>query len=184
MSERPLETVIQAESSSEHTSDCFEPAVDLAAAQDSPMDSLSCPPLPPLQSINPVVLIDPSPLTLPTTNLNSQNISIRRVEYDVTDAGVVLSMPVTTQIPNLGNSNNGTYHEGYDSDGELGPFFDAVANQKDDDDEDYDEHETLHAAGAEVSNEGIQEEMMETVPTNLPEFQAMTVAQLKEELRK
>lgn len=64
-----------------------------------------------------------------------------RVEYDITDTGIMLSVPVTSEIPYAKNNNSNTYQEGYDSDGDVGPFFDAIVNQKDDEDEEFDEDE-------------------------------------------
>jgi hypothetical protein len=72
------------------------------------------------------------------------------VEYDVMDDGVVLSVPVTSQIPYANNCRS-TSEDGYDSDGQLGPFYDAVAHEKDDDAEDFDEEE--QELLQEVSNE-------------------------------
>jgi hypothetical protein len=102
---------------------------------------LSPPAAPPIITTNCVTIIDPSPLTMPFTNTNSQNVGVRRVEYDVTGSGVVLSVPATTEAPCSNNNRNQTYQEGYDSDEEVGPFFDAVASQLDDDDEVFDEEE-------------------------------------------
>ena len=104
------------------------------------------------------------------------------MEYDVLDNRVALSMPVTSQIP-YSNNNMSTYEDGYDSDGQLGPFYDAVAHQKDDDDEEFDEEEQMPLH--EISDDSVQQEPPEIVPeANLVNFQLMTVAQLKDELRK
>ncbi len=74
---------------------------------------------------------DPSPLTVPTTASNvvhfQEIVSLRRVEYGVTDSRIALSVPITSKIPYSNNTNNQTYQEGYDSDGETGPFLDVVA---------------------------------------------------------
>jgi hypothetical protein len=46
------------------------------------------------------------------------------VEYDVMDNGVVLSVSITSQIP-YSNNNMRPYKDGYDSDGQLDPFYDG-----------------------------------------------------------
>jgi hypothetical protein len=98
------------------------------------------------------------------------------------DDGVVLSVPVTSQIPYANNCRS-TSEDGYDSDGQLGPFYDAVAHEKDDDAEDFDEEE--QELLQEVSNESVEQQPPLIAPVaDLPNFQLMTVAQLKDELRK
>ncbi len=74
------------------------------------------------------------------------------MEYDVADDGVVISMPVTSDIP-YSNNNNGTYEDGYDLDGQLVPFYDAVLNEKDDDDKEFIEEEQRPLN--EVSNDSV-----------------------------
>jgi hypothetical protein len=91
-------------------------------------------------------------------------------------------MPITSQIPHS-NDNMSTYEDGYDSDGQLGPFYDAVANQKDDDDDDDDDEEQM--PWHEVSDESVQQEPPKIAPeANLPNFQLMSAAQHKDELWK
>ena len=147
---------------------------------------LSISTLPPIQTINQMVREDPSPLTMPSNNAQSEafqrNVSARRVEYEVSDTGVVLSVPISSQLPYSNNNNEQTYQDGYDSDGEIGPFFDAVAFQLDDEDEVFDEEE--HAPAPETTNENQQQETEVPPAASIPNFHLMTVAQLKEELRK
>jgi hypothetical protein len=143
--------------------------------------------LPPIQGINQTYGNDPSPLTIPPTSVESQafrqRLSAMRVEYDVTDTGIMLSVPVTSEIPYAKNNNCNTYQEGYDSDGEVGPFFDAIANQKDDDDEEFDEDE--HTPVLEEASSNNQQQENEVTPVvNSTDLQKMTAAQLKDELRK
>ena len=90
-------------------------------------------------------------------------------------------MPVTTQMHTSLNSNQLTYHDGYDSDGEVGPFYDAVANELDSEDEMYDEEEH-----GEPAVEAIQEDegAPDTPSLTEEDVNKMTVAQLKEELHK
>ena len=108
-------------------------------------------------------------------------VSSRQVEYDMNAEGVALSVPVTTQMRMSLNSNQLTYHDGYDSDGEVGPFYDAVANELDSKDEMYDEEEH-----GEPVVEAIQEDESTPDTPSLTEedINKMTVAQLKEELHK
>ena len=55
--------------------------------------------------------------------------SVGWVNFDINEVDVALSVPVSAEIPN-GNDNYVTYHDGYDSNGECGPFFDAVEGEK------------------------------------------------------
>jgi hypothetical protein len=73
-------------------------------AHGSSVDVLSPHAAPPLISTNQTTVSDPSPLTMPSTNTISQNVSAPRVEYDVTGTGVVHSVPVSTELP-CSNSN-------------------------------------------------------------------------------
>ncbi len=71
------------------------------------------------------------------------NVSARRVEYEVTKAGIAVSVPATTGVP-LSHQSNLTYQDGYNSDysyGVIGPLFDAVDDLLADDDEQFDEVE-------------------------------------------
>jgi hypothetical protein len=91
-------------------------------------------------------------LSLPSTSVidrTAQQVSARTVEYDATDTGVMLSIPVTSKIPHAVN-NNGTYHDGYDSDGEIGPLFDAVAAQADGNDKGFYEEERVPEESAQT----------------------------------
>ena len=170
----------------QNTADSTEPDKESGSALGSAHATLSVATVPPILRVTSEVAVDPSPLTA-SENTNKQAVfqgvvSARRVEYDVTEDGVVLSIPVTSEIP-YSKNNNGTHDDGYDSDGLVGPFFDAVLNQNDDDDEMYDEEE--QTPFEDVSDEGVQPEHTELAPeANSPNFQLMTVAQLKDELRK
>jgi hypothetical protein len=53
-----------------------------------------------------------------------QLVSIQNTAYECNETGVALSVPQTTA--QLQFNARDTYHDGYYSDGELGPFFDAV----------------------------------------------------------
>ena len=54
--------------------------------------------------------------------------------YEQTESGKHLSIPVTTT--KIYHTFNLNYNEGYDSDNELGPFYDAVVGEEDFDDDD------------------------------------------------
>jgi len=69
------------------------------------------------------------------------NLTARKVEYEVTEAGVPVSMPVTAGVPTSHQSNL-TYQDGFDSDysdGVIGPSFDAVMDQLADNDKQFDD---------------------------------------------
>jgi len=140
--------------------------------------------------------IDPSPLTLPSESTQSErltqiiSVSAKRVEYNVTEAGVTVSVPVTTMVQRSHQSNM-TYQDGYDSDysdGVIGPFYDVVADQLADDDEQFDdvEHEGVGEV-VEPSNKPVQETeaTQRTYPPNfIPRetLQTFTNARIQEEL--
>jgi len=132
---------------------------------------------PPLFSIQEEQLKEPSPLTLSSSvqrqERNEQMVSSHQVEYDMNGA---------TQMCMSSNSNQLTYHDGYDSDSKVGPFYDAVANELDSKDEMYDEEEH----GEEPAVKAIQENEGASDTQSLTEedIKKMTVAQLKEELCK
>jgi len=113
--------------------------------------SLGCPP--PLEGIiEQEKVCNPSPLTLPSncrheknnddSKICSQNegnnkvlVSVHCINFDITDAGVALSVPGSTTQQPASKNNENTYRDGYDSNNELGPFFDAVAEEKNDSEE-------------------------------------------------
>jgi hypothetical protein len=86
--------------------------------------------LPPTEISHSLTTSDPSPLTLPSESSQRErtteiNVSARRVEYEVTKAGVAVSLSATTGVPTSHQSNL-TYHDVYDSDysdGVIGPFL-------------------------------------------------------------
>jgi hypothetical protein len=120
------------------------------------------------------------------------NFSAMKVEYEVTETGVAVSLPVTTWIPTSHQSNL-TYQDGYDSDysdGVIGPFFDAVDDHLADDDEQCDdvEHQGVSAV-IEPSNQPSPEAEV-TQCTYPAEFipretlQTFTISRIQEELQK
>lgn len=103
-------------------------------------------------------------------------------------------MPVANEYVLPKNNNGGTYNDGYDFDGELGPFFDAVAGENDfsSDEKDEDEETGQSAQLALINNESIPV-ISEVAPVNdspalllltEPQVMAMTANQLKDELAK
>jgi hypothetical protein len=156
----------------------------LGASQASSSPDPSLPPLPAIESN---ITNEPSPLTLPSSSApstqNEVRISARRVEYDTTSNGVLLSVPVTSDLPQANRANCSQYQEGYDSDGEIGPFFDAIENQRYDNDEIFNEEEPERAEENIVNEESEMQQADEPM-ANLPNYHTMTVAQLKDELRK
>jgi hypothetical protein len=57
-------------------------------------------------------------------------VSIQNIPYECSERGVALSVPQTT-APLQFNARD-SYRDGYESDGELGSFFDAVMNEPSD----------------------------------------------------
>jgi hypothetical protein len=97
-------------------------------------------------------------LTIPESTAESRvfqkSVSANRVDCNATDDREVLSISLTSQIPCL-NNNIHTYEDGYDSDWQLGPFYDAG------------EQMPLQ----EVSDERVQQEPPEiALEVNLPNF--------------
>jgi hypothetical protein len=148
--------------------------------------------------------VNNSPLTPPTmttatrgsdvtettnTGENSQEtaarqlVSIQNIAFEYNEAGVALSVPQTTA--QLQFNAKDSYHDGYDSDSELGPFFDAIMDEASDSEDD---EELPTAAGVESAST-LQ------LPTDVPPLpppplltedavKRMNVAQLKDELKK
>jgi hypothetical protein len=123
--------------------------------------------------------------------------SVRRVEFQQTEGGVFISVPVetTATMGGIKNLNEETYCLGYDSDGELGPFFDAVADEKWDSDSDDDEESVFLMTPPTPPDQPAPPTIESTVDANQPiaaaaasltevEVKAMNVSQLKEELKK
>jgi hypothetical protein len=147
---------------------------------------------PPSVSIPTAVITDneivgPSPLTLPSNtsgNTSTTCVSARNIAYDCNEQGQPLSVPLTTSIQTITSVD---HNEGYDSDGEVGSFFDAVANEKDDEDPIFDE-ESIVLPQPEVEttthlNDHVTAEVL-TPTVTLTEVQVrqMTMNQLKDEL--
>ncbi len=155
------------------------------APNDSSAHSASVP-LKPILRINVAIANDTSPLTMPTTASDAvwfqQSFSARRVEYDVTEDGVVLSVTIASQLLYSNNSNNQTYQEGYDSDAEIGPFLDAVRQQRSNNDEIFNNVEYEARESPQPAPE--QQDAQTITQAILPNYNAMTVAQLKDELLK
>jgi hypothetical protein len=141
----------------------------------------------------------PSPITLPSHSSmgNLNNLSTAGVAFEQSDDGVQLSVPTTQSTRTIKNTDEGTYAMGYDSDGEVGPFFDAVVGEMEDYDSedsscnDYDEipppEDIGSPAPAELDLPPPEEvELPSSIAPILTEdmIRQMTVAQLKTELEK
>jgi len=90
---------------------------------------------------------NPSPLTLPSNFSKGRNdseesnedgnendnglVSVHHVNFYVTKTGVALSVPIMTTARNVDNQQS-TYHDGYDSNDECSPFFNAVSGKNND----------------------------------------------------
>ena len=97
------------------------------------------------------------------------------MNFDINEKGVALSVPVSTEI--LNGNNDMTYHDGYDSNNECGPFFDAIQGEKIWESDSDDDEPSLEAA-------------VEEAPANPKapvitgrEIKVMNVNQLKEALK-
>jgi hypothetical protein len=112
-----------------------------------------------------------------------QLVSIQNIAYECNERDVALSVPQTTA--QLQFNARDSYHDGYDSDGELGPFFDAVMNEPSDS-EDEEELTTTGAPSMLPLPTDTPPEQTQPPPPLLVEDakKGMTVAQLKEELKK
>ena len=171
--------------------DCFEEPPPLAAPPDPSDEHTSTnKALPPLQQVTwQENAANPSPLTLPSTatqkksgnsesnERNDRMMSVGRVNFDINEAGVALSVPVSTEIPN-GNDNYLTYHDGYDSNGECGPFFDAVEGEKIWDSDSNDEEPPSPEAAVEEAPANPKAPVLTE-----EEIKRMNVNQLKEALK-
>jgi hypothetical protein len=144
--------------------------------------------------------IGPSPLTSQTSSTREipkePMESVRRVEFQQTEGGVFISVPVetTATMGGIKNLNEETHRLGYDSDGELGPFFDAVANENWYSDSDDDEEPVFLMTPPTPPEQSAPPAIASTVDANQPiaaavsltevEVRAMNVNQLKEQLKK
>ena len=153
--------------------------------------------LPPLEGISTTTAYSfTSPLTQPSIEGTRQSVrndqesveqqqniepneSIFGVSYDVTDEGVHISVPVYN-MPSLApqGSNYFDFQEGYDSNGECGPFFDAV---EDDDDKSEDDDELPPGNESSTNNEPMLEPAIELAEADI---KRMTNNELKAELKK
>lgn len=112
------------------------------------------------------------------------NVSAMHTSFERSEQGTYLSIPVANDVRALSCTNEDAFDEGYDSDGQHGPFFDAV----------FDEVPFEHYEEEPV--EGRAPAVGSTVPANVAEnevsytplseitIQAMTVKNLKDELKK
>jgi hypothetical protein len=142
-------------------------------------------------------VVAPSPLTTldSSSAYEQQNqVSIHQIRFEQAENGVSLSVPVANDYVFPSNNNVDTYTDGLDSDGEVGPFFDAVAEEKDYSDEE-DENEDIGIGGpVQVVPPSTDAPLIPPITATgndatLPsltevEVMAMTVNQLKDELAK
>jgi hypothetical protein len=108
-------------------------------------------------------------------------VSVHQIRYELSENGIHISVPVANEYRLPKNNNNGTYNDGYDSDGEL----------RLSDEEDKDEETGQPAQPAPVNNESMPviseavpvKDLPPPLPTE-PPVMAMTANQLKDELAK
>ena len=114
--------------------------------------------------------INPSPITFTSTNIEGnyektttfENIAAKPLvnaasaPYQTTDDGVHISIPIPpASVQNYSNFNE-NYGDGADSDGEIGPFLDAVQEEKEDEDDDIG-WDVVHEENYENENNGQNE---------------------------
>ena len=114
--------------------------------------------------------------------------SARRVDYDVDPHGVTLSVPAPTAVRQLQNLPSSTEHSGYDSDGEVGPFLDAIFTEEGI--EQWDEDGMVPEGNVPNPEEprGTDQALAAPADSNQQllteeEIKKMTVSKLKDELR-
>ena len=153
--------------------------------EDSSSSSTENPP--PLSTVERCIIqLNPSPLTV--SNLiksNERMVSMHRVAFEEAGEGLTLSVPMVRATRDRYDNEDtyGTYRDGYDSDGQQGPFFDAVANENNAEvDKDPMESEVDEATPAKKSNTEIPPAMTPTLTEE--EVKKMTLNQLREECRK
>ncbi len=76
-----------------------------------------------------------------------QLVSIQNIVFEYNETGVALSVPQTRA--QLQFNAKGSYHDGYNSDGQLSPFFDAIMDEASDSEDD---EELPTQAGVEPSS--------------------------------
>jgi hypothetical protein len=114
---------------------------------------------PPFSELRPNLPFNPSPITQPSIQESEEGggednqqrmVSSTNAEYSQSQSGVYLCVPLaSTTAPKL--TFNTDYSQGYDSDGELGPFFDAVEDEEDLEDDDSDD-DSIFFLGAGFSS--------------------------------
>jgi hypothetical protein len=142
-------------------------------------------PLPPLG----VLLIpgeagNPSPVTLfPSTEeivpVESPNMNAFKAPYELTNDGVHLSIPVAPAAIPIRTDFNLMYDDGADSDGEVGPFFDAVEGEDEFDSDDDIEIEHWDPEPLAPNNNILET----TVQTTEQQLMLLSNSELKAELR-
>lgn len=163
--------------------------------------------LPPLECPRPVPFVSlpaempsvngQSPLTMPSTSATTettedvveetavqQHVSVQNTTYMHNEEGVPLSVP-EAMVRRLVFTAHESCGDGHDSDGELGPFFDAVLDEaSDSEDEDELPSSNVVPPPPDTVPPAPQESQQPIVTLNEEDVKKMNVAQLKEELKK
>mmetsp|Transcript_15692 Transcript_15692/g.22367 ORF Transcript_15692/g.22367 Transcript_15692/m.22367 type:complete len:238 (-) Transcript_15692:894-1607(-) len=114
---------------------------------------------PPFSELRPNFPFNPSPITQPSIQESEEGggedyqqrmVSSTNAEYSQSQSGVYLSVPLASTTA-LKLTFDTDYSQGYDSDGELGPFFDAVEGEEDFEDDDSDD-DSIFFLGAGFSS--------------------------------
>jgi hypothetical protein len=112
-----------------------------------------------------------------------QLISIQNVNYECNETGIALSVPVATA--QLTFNARDSYGHGYDSDGELGPFYDAVFDEPSESKEEEELASNVPLTNVPTPAVPNDSEHAEPSPTlDEDTVKRLTISQLKDELRK
>jgi hypothetical protein len=172
-----------------------------ACGRDPPMDYPDISTASPSTSSNncPMLEVDiqaaplaPSPITTMSdstqNNSNSMQqpmlatmVSVTRTPFQTTINGTHLSVPVESEMRQFNCFDEEAHDAGYDSDGQLGPFFDAVADEVP-----FDEYEEEEPGIIMASPPPVENNQAEAPPILLSdsEIRKMKVSELRDELKK
>ncbi len=122
---------------------------------------------------------------LPLADVESPHVNAFRAPYQQTEGGVHLSMPVApAALPSRVDMNIDNY-DGIDSDGEIGPFYDAVADEAELDSDDDCSWNDNEPGTEEQPQPQPQPDVQHQLPTTEQEMMLLlSNSQLREELRK
>jgi len=179
---------------STHSESVINPATNLSSCP-PPVPNLSIPSRPPNRDVSPLTM----PSTEASSTLEERRVSIHNIGFVETDNGLQLSIPMTTR-QEAKHTFKESYNDGYNSNDELGPFFDAVAGEQFDFSDEEEEDSLVSTPVEPMANSNAPAESgsnydtpaepsainntLDTPAINEAAINLITVAQLKEELKK